>query len=85
MSDNFQGHQRSLESPGDRHAAIVPSDSAPVSPRPRALWCQAGGDVAIEDRDGTILTYTLAAGQVLPFRAAKVRATGTTAMVYGWD
>jgi hypothetical protein len=24
-------------------------------------------------------------GQVLPFRAVKVLATGTTATVYGWD
>lgn len=85
MSDNFQSHQRSLESPGDRHKAVVPSDTAPVTPRPRALWCQADGDVVIEDRDGTVLTYTMVAGQVLPFRAAKVRATGTTATVYGWD
>ena len=62
-----------------------PSDAAAVVPRPRALWCQTAGDVAIEDRDGTVLTYTVAAGQILPFRAAKVRATGTTATVFGWD
>ncbi len=85
MSDNFKSHQRSLESPGDRHAAVVPSDTLPLDPRPRALWCQVDGDVVIEDRDGTVLTYTLVAGQVVPFRAVKVRATGTTATVYGWD
>ena len=85
MSDNFQGHQRSLESPGDRHKLIVPSDANPVVPRPRALWCAAEGTVSVEDRDGVALTYTLVAGQVLPFRAVKVRATGTTATVYGWD
>lgn len=85
MSDNFQSHQRSLESPGDRHQLVVPSDTAPVKPRPRALWCHQDGEVAVEDRDGTVLTYRLVAGQVLPFRAVKVRATGTTATVYGWD
>jgi hypothetical protein len=85
MSDNFKSHQRSLESPGDRHKRIVPSDTAVVVPRPRALWCEVEGTVAIEDRDGTVLTYTLMAGQVLPFRAVRVRATGTTATVYGWD
>jgi hypothetical protein len=85
MSDNFQSHQRSLESPGDRHQLIVPSDTQPVAPRPRALFCQADGTVAIEDRNGTVLSYSLVAGQVLPFRAVRVRATGTTATVYGWD
>lgn len=85
MSDNFQTHQRSLESPGDRHRVITPSDSDAVAPRPRALWCEAAGTVSVEDRDGIVLSYTLSAGQVLPFRAVKVRATGTTATVYGWD
>lgn len=85
MTDNFENHQRGLESPADRHRAIVPSDDAPVSPRPRALWCQSAGDLAIEDRDGTVLSYAVQPGQILPFRAVKVRATGTTATVYGWD
>jgi hypothetical protein len=85
MTDSFQGHQRSLEGPGDRHQAITPSDSATLSPRPRALFCQAAGEVAVEDRQGVVLTYTLAAGQILPFRAVRVRATGTTATVFGWD
>lgn len=83
--DNFESHQRGLESPADRHQAIVPSDSAPVDPRPRALYCQTAGEVAVEDRQGVVLTYAVQAGQVLPFRAARVRATGTTATVYGWD
>lgn len=85
MSDNFQAHQRGLESPADRHQAITPSDSAAVVPRPRALWCQTQGELALEDAAGTVLTYTVAQGQILPFRAVRVRATGTTATVYGWD
>ncbi len=85
MSDNFQAHQRGLESPADRHVAIVPSDTLPVIPRPRALWCDTGGSLALEDAAGTVLTYTVAAGQILPFRAVRVRATGTTATVIGWE
>ncbi|MBP1806449.1 spike base protein, RCAP_Rcc01079 family [Rubellimicrobium aerolatum] len=85
MADNFKAHQRGLGSPGDRHRPIMPSDSLPISPRPRALWCQMAGDVVIEDIDGVQLTYAVQAGQVLPFRAVKVLATGTTATVYGWD
>ncbi|HVG48066.1 MAG TPA: hypothetical protein VM899_08025 [Rubellimicrobium sp.] len=83
--DNFESHQRGLESPADRHQAVTPSDSSPVDPRPRALYCQTAGDVVLEDRQGTLLTYAVQPGQVLPFRAAKVRATGTTATVYAWD
>ncbi len=85
QTDNFMTHQRGLDSPGDRHQAITPSDSDIVIPRPRALWCQTAGNVAIEDASGNVLTYTVNAGQLLPFRAVRVRATGTTATVYGWD
>ena len=81
--DHFESHQRGLESPADRHQAIVPSDSVPIDPRPRAHYCLTAGDVAIEDRQGIVLTYAVQAGQVLPFRAAKVRASGITATVYG--
>ena len=83
--DHFDSHQRGLDSPAERHQAIAPSDSAPVDPRPRALYCQTAGDLALEDGKGTVLTYSVQAGQVLPFRASRVRATGTTASVYGWD
>ena len=85
MSDNFSNHQRGLESPGDRHQQITPSDAAVVVPRPRALWVQAAGNLALEDANGTVLTYAVTQGQILPFRAVRVRATGTTATVYGWD
>ncbi len=85
MSDNFQNHQRGLESPADRHTAITPSDTSPVLPRPRALWCQTAGNLAIEDSAGNVLTYAVAAGQIIPFRAVRIRATGTTATVIGWD
>jgi hypothetical protein len=83
--DHFDTHQRGLDSPAESHQAIVPSDSTPVDPRPRALYVQTAGDLALEDRSGTVLTYAVQAGQVLPFRASRVRATGTTATVYGWD
>jgi hypothetical protein len=85
MSDNFQNHQRGLESPADRHLAITPSDTAMIVPRPRALWCQTAGNLAIEDQNGTVLNYSVSAGQILPLRAVRVLATGTTATVYGWE
>jgi hypothetical protein len=39
----------------------------------------------LEDEAGNALTYFVQAGQIIPFRAVKVRATGTTATVFGWD
>ncbi len=63
----------------------TPSGTANVVPRPRALWCQTAGNLVIEDANGTALSYAVQAGQILPFRAARIRATGTTATVYGWD
>lgn len=85
MSDNFQTFQRSLSSPAERHYAITPADGADVVPRPRALYVQAGGNLALRDAAGTVLAYAVTPGQVLPFRAARVMATGTTATVYGWE
>lgn len=83
MSDPFEFTASGLTSPATGHAQIVPSDSADIDPRPRALYCSAAGDVALSD-GVTTLTYTMTAGEVLPFRARRVMATGTTATVYGW-
>ncbi len=83
--DNFQHHSTGLDSPATRHFAITPSDTADVNPRPRALYCRAAGDVVIRDAAWTDLTYTLAVGDVLPFRGVRILATGTTATLYGWE
>ncbi len=85
MADNFENHHVGISGPADLHQAITPSDSVDVSPKPRALWVQTDGNLSIADRAGTVLTYAVKAGMVIPFRATKVRATGTTATVYGWE
>ena len=84
MTDPFQDFAKNLSSPADTHFEITPSDSSDVPVRPRALYCRSAGDVALQDGSGQVLTYTVAAGEVLLFRAARVLATGTTATVYGW-
>jgi hypothetical protein len=83
--DRFDAHAIGLESPADRHAEITPSDDDPVIPRPRALWVNVGGTLVLEDGDGTALSYNVEAGQIIPFRAVKVKETGTSATVYRWD
>lgn len=85
MSDRFQGHSKGLESPADTHFAITPADGADLVPRPRAIYCQTTGTVAVMDRTGAVVAYAVQAGQVLPFRAMRVMATGTTATVVGWE
>ena len=85
MSDSFQSYAKGLQSPADRHFAIVPSDVTDIVPRPRAIYCQTAGNLRLRDSAGTELTYAVVAGQTLPFRAARVMLTGTTATVFGWD
>ncbi|VDC31438.1 spike base protein, RCAP_Rcc01079 family [Pseudogemmobacter humi] len=84
MADPFQFHSRGLDSPAQYHAAIVPSDSADLPVIPRALYCQTAGAVAIRDRAGVDMIYTVDAGQILPFGPQRVLAAGTTATVVGW-
>lgn len=85
MSDRYETTAIGMTGPATRHYAITPSDSADLPVRPRAIYCKASGDIVIRDDDGTQITYTLAAGDVLPIRAVRILATGTTATVVGWD
>jgi hypothetical protein len=66
----------------NRHFDITPSNTVPL-PRPMILYCVADGDVVVEDKDGTQITYSMVVGQVLPLQVEKVRATGTSASVVG--
>lgn len=84
--DAFQSNISGLESPGSRHMAITPSDSADLPVIPRAIYIGGGGTIVIRDKHGTEISYTVADGAVLSFRAVRVLATGTTASsIVGWD
>ena len=85
MADRFQNLATGMTSSATRHATITPSDSVAITNKPRALYCNTAGTVVIVDEAGTALSYTVTAGQVIPFRGVRVNATGTTATVYGWD
>ncbi|MGZ9812065.1 spike base protein, RCAP_Rcc01079 family [Pseudoroseicyclus sp. H15] len=85
MADNFATHAESLNSPASRHQVITPDDGADLSPVPRALFCNASGTAVIRDAAGTDVAYDLMAGQILPLRARRVLATGTTAGLIGWE
>ena len=83
--DAFAHNAVGLEGPATRHYPITPSDTVDLPRRPRALRVQVGGELSVVDEAGTVVSYTVLAGEVLPFRAVKVRATGTTATVVGWE
>ena len=85
MADNFKTLSSGMTSPATRHFTITGDNSNDLAIRPRAIYCQTAGTIAITDEFGTSITYNVAAGQVLPVRAIRVLATGTTATMVGWE
>lgn len=60
--------------------AVTPSNTEELPQAVRALYVGTGGDLAIETVDGSDLTFiAVTAGSIYPFKAKKVKATGTTA------
>ncbi|MBL4813129.1 MAG: hypothetical protein JKX69_12430 [Rhodobacteraceae bacterium] len=85
MADNFRHFTQSLNAPASTHRAVTPDDNNDLDPIPRAIFCAADGTAVIVDRLGNQLSYTLTSGQVLPFRAHRVMATGTSATLIAWE
>lgn len=67
-----------------RHFAITPDNDEDLPILPLGIYCEGEGTAALVDEAGTELSYTLVQGQELPFRFVRVKATGTTATLYGW-
>ena len=83
MVDFFASNSEGLDSPADNYYAITPSDSADLPFRPRAIYVGTGGNLVLREQQGgggTAVTFTnVPNGAVLPVRAWRVVATGTTA------
>lgn len=81
MPDAFSGALDSVSSPSTRGAAVAPHDVNPLPDVPKALYVGGGGSLVARGSGGggDVAFRNLAPGTVLPFRAAFVRATGTTA------
>lgn len=77
--DPFKYHSSGLESPALYAQSITPSDSADLPYVPRAIYSLTDGQVSIVTSIGVTVTLPMIAGIPLPFRAVRVRATGTTA------
>ncbi len=83
--DRFASHSMTRTSPGLRHWPIVPHNTNPLDPKPRVIYAATAGVAMLRDAAGVQLGYALAAGDILPFSANGISATGTTATLYGWD
>lgn len=83
MADIFRA-QVDKTNPGTRHFAITPSNTEDMAVLPRAIYCQSAGTAQIVDSSGTVLPYTMNAGDLLVFRGVRINATSTTGTYYGW-
>ena len=80
MPDNFDNQNPGLTAPASDGFAITPNDGADLGRVPRAIFVGGAGAIALVTKAGTTLTFSgLTAGTVLPVRAKRVLATGTTA------
>lgn len=80
MTDRFEGRAEGVSAPAARGFAITPSDSSDLAAETRAIYVGGSGNVSLVLASGDALTFAgLVAGTLLPVRAARVKATGTSA------
>jgi hypothetical protein len=81
MADGFANTADQVSAPATRAVAVVPHDTNALSDIPKALYVGTGGTITARGVGGgaDVMFRNVAAGSVLPFRAAFVRATGTSA------
>ena len=78
--DRYENHSNSLVSPATGGANVAPSDAADLAQVTRALYVGRGGDLSLRLASGSEVVLTgVVGGTLLPVRAERVRATGTTA------
>ncbi len=80
MADDFENYRAELNSPYASAADITPNDSTDLGTVTRAIYVGGAGNVAVTMKNGTSVTFTAPpVGTILPVRATRVLATGTTA------
>ena len=78
--DNFATHNVSLGAPAVDAFAITPNDGTDLSNVTRYIYVGGAGAIALITVNGETVTFSaVPVGTVLPIRAARVKATGTTA------
>ncbi|OJT95466.1 MAG: hypothetical protein BGN83_04940 [Rhizobium sp. 63-7] len=80
MVDRFANTQPSLSGPASSGFSITPNDTTDLAETVRALYVGGGGNLSVTMLSGEVVTLAnVFAGSILPLRAVRVRATGTTA------
>ena len=78
--DRYEDFARSLIAPAEDGAAVTPADGADLAQVTRAIYVGQGGSVSVQLASGAQVALAgVPAGTLLPLRARRVRATGTTA------
>lgn len=84
MLDAFSSFADNVAAPARHAVAVTPSDTADLPDTPKGLYVGTGGDVVLVAADapagaaGTAFR-SLPGGALLPVRARRVLASGTTA------
>lgn len=79
-TDLYRFLMAGLDSPGLGGETVTPSDTQDLTNVSRGLWVGAAGDVAVILLSGSTVTLVgVTAGTLIPIRASRVLATGTTA------
>jgi len=80
MPDRFSSNIPSLTSPATHGFPVTPNDTLDLAEVTRAIYVGSGGTLALRLLSGQTVTLAgVAAGSILPLRADRVLATGTTA------
>ncbi len=80
MADPFESNSSGLDSPAKSAAAVTPNDSTDLGTTCRALYIGVSGDVKVNMAgSGDDIVFKAAPVGMLPVRASRVHATGTTA------
>jgi hypothetical protein len=81
MIDMFKTHNRSLTSPAEDAAPIVPGPAEEtLTYLTRAIYVGVSGDIALRMQSGATITLVdVPAGTFLPLRVEQVLSVGTTA------
>lgn len=78
--DHFESHAQSLVAPLRDAGEVTPDDATDLPVLPRAIYVGQSGDIALITAQGSPVTLVaVPAGSLIPLRAARIKATGTTA------
>lgn len=79
MTDRYRNLSPSLMSPLIGGFAVTPSNDTDLPSVTRELFAAAGGTINAVWQDGGTFSATISTGERVPWRLARILATGTTA------